>query len=63
METHSRILAWITLWTEKAGGAKEHGVGKSQTQTQVTEQACIHKEIRIACICQSTTLYVPKMYI
>ena len=32
MATHSSILAWRIPWTEELGGAKVHGVAKSQTR-------------------------------
>ena len=32
MATHSSTLAWRIPWTEEPGGAKVHGVTKSQTR-------------------------------
>ena len=36
MATHSSILAWRILWTEKPGGLQSIGLG----MTEVTEHAC-----------------------
>ena len=42
MATHSSILAWRTLWTERPGGLQFHGGAKSQTRLKrLSTQACL----------------------
>ena len=49
MATHSDILAWEILWTEKLGGLQCMGSQKCQTQlsNKTTTKVNIHKHVSI----------------
>ena len=42
MATHSSILAWKILWTEKSGGLQSMGSQELDTTQQLNHHICMH---------------------
>ena len=48
MVTHSSILAWKILWTEKPGGLQSMGVTKSQTRLSDYHFPTVNSQANVA---------------
>ena len=59
METHSSILAWRTLWTEKPGGLQSMGSQRVR-HNWATEHAFTHTRIFDGCKCKNPQQNISK---